>query len=214
MRPGIAVLLSDFIDAWNAGDRPRVADYLARAAPDERAELAARLEDWLVVAPTPDYGDRAREGIRTEPALRLALGEIATEAGLWPELLPRLRERAGLALRDLAARVTASFGLRGEEERAERYLERMEHGDLDAARVSRRLLDALGAVLGVPAETLARAGTLHPAAAAPGQALFRAAPGSAASFKDDLEALSRAAMTPAPAPMDELDRLFVGGPDA
>jgi hypothetical protein len=68
-------------------------------------------------------------------------------------------------------------------------------------------------VLGVPAETLARAGTVHPAAA-PGQALFRAAPGSAASFKDDLEALSRAAMTPAPAPMDELDRLFVGGPDA
>lgn len=214
MRPGIDVLLSDFIDAWNAGDRPRVGDYLARAAPAQRAELAARLEDWLVVAPTPDYGDRAREEIRQEPALRLALAEIATEPGLWPELLPRLRERAGLALGDLAARVTAAFGLGGEEPRAERYLERMERGDLDAARVSRRLLDALGAALGVPAETLARAGTPHPAPAAPGQALFRAAPGTAASFEDDLEALSRAAMAPAPAPLDELDRLFVGGPDA
>jgi hypothetical protein len=31
---------------------------------------------------------------------------------------------------------------------------------------------------------------------------------------DDIEALSRAALTPAPPPMDELDRLFLGGPDA
>jgi len=30
---------------------------------------------------------------------------------------------------------------------------------------------------------------------------------------EDLEALSRAAMAPAPAPMDEVDRLFTGGPE-
>jgi hypothetical protein len=35
-----------------------------------------------------------------------------------------------------------------------------------------------------------------------------------ASFEEDLEALSQAAMAPAPPPMDELDRLFVGGADA
>ena len=32
--------------------------------------------------------------------------------------------------------------------------------------------------------------------------------------RDDIEALSRAALTPAPTPMDELDRLFTGGPEA
>ncbi len=30
----------------------------------------------------------------------------------------------------------------------------------------------------------------------------------------DIELLSRAALSPAPPPMDELDRLFTGGPDA
>jgi hypothetical protein len=31
---------------------------------------------------------------------------------------------------------------------------------------------------------------------------------------DDIEVLSLAAMTPAPEPLDDLDRLFLGGPDA
>lgn len=44
-------ILSDFIDDWNAGRRPRVPEYLDRAAPSERDELAARLAEWLAVAP-------------------------------------------------------------------------------------------------------------------------------------------------------------------
>ena len=34
------------------------------------------------------------------------------------------------------------------------------------------------------------------------------------AIPDDIEVLSRAAMAPAPPPMDELDRLFTGGPEA
>ena len=205
-------LLSEFIDAWNAGARPQVEDYLQRAVPGERDELAERLEDWLLVAPSPAYDAQALASIRAEPGYAGALAEIEA-VGLWPEVLPRLRERAGLKLRELAGRITAAFGLPGEEARAEGYLERMEAGDLDASRVSRRLLDALGTALGVSAADLLRAGGVRPAAA-PGQALFRAERYAAASFEADLEALSRAALTPAPEPMDELDRLFVGGPDA
>ena len=89
----------------------------------------------------------------------------------------------------------------------------MERGELDSTRVSRRLLDLVGGALGVSGADLVRAGGLRPAAA-PGQAMFRAAPDAAASFEADLEALSQAAMAPAPPPMDELDRLFLGGPDA
>ena len=207
------MLLSEFIDAWNAGTRPRVDDYLQRAAPGERDELADRLEDWLLVAPSPAYDMPALAAIRAEPAYLDALAEIEA-GGLWPEVLPRLRERAGLKLRELASRITAAFGLAGEEARAENYLERMEAGDLDASRVSRRLLDTLGTALGVSAADLLRAGGVRPAAATPGQALFRAERHAAASFEADLEALSRAALTSAPEPMDELDRLFVGGPDA
>jgi len=200
MSQAVDMLLSEFIDAWNAGRRPRIDDYLRRAAPVERDELADRLEDWLLVAPAPAYSDQSLADIRAE---------LAAMPELWPEVLPRLRERAGLRMRDLAGRVTAAFGLQGEEERAERYLERMERGDLDASRVSRRLLDVLGRALGAE---LIRSGGVRPAAS--GHAMYRAEREAGASFDDELEALSQAAMAPAPPPMDELDRLFVGGLDA
>ena len=62
-------VLSEFIDAWNAGRRPRVRDYLARL-PDgpAREELADAITDWLSVAPAPAYSDRARREIRAEVA--------------------------------------------------------------------------------------------------------------------------------------------------
>ena len=154
-------LLSEFIDAWNRAERPRVDDYLARAAPGERDELAERLDDWLLLAPTPEYGADALEAIRADPAFAGALAEIEAHPGAWPELLPRLRERAGVRVRDLAGRVTAAFGLSGQEERAEQYLERMERGELDPTRVSRRLLDFVGGALGVSGADLARAGGLR-----------------------------------------------------
>jgi transcriptional regulator with XRE-family HTH domain len=209
MSEEVDMVLSQFIDAWNAGERPSVDAYLERVAPSDRDELVDRLEDWLLIAPSPAYGEQALEAIRAEPALAGALRVIAADPELWPEVLPRLRERAGLRVRDLAARVTAAFGLSGQEGRAEEYLERMERGDLDATRVSRRLLEALGNALGAE---LIRSGGLRPAA--PGRALYRAESDAGASFEQDLEALSQAAMAPAPPPMDELDRLFVGGPDA
>jgi transcriptional regulator with XRE-family HTH domain len=200
-------VLSDFMDAWGAGRRPRVDDYLAAVEPGERDELAERLQEWLALAPSPRHDEETLAAIRAEPALARALAEIEADPG-W---LPSLRERAGLGLRELAARVTAAFGLRGEEARAEALLGRLERGELDPARASRRLLDVLGAALGVPAASLARARGARPAAAA---ALFRADDAAAERFAEELDALSRAATAPAPEPMDALERLFCGGPDA
>ena len=141
------------------------------------------------------------------------LAATASASGLWPELLPRLRARAGLALRELAERVAAAVGLPGEEARTAVYLERMERGELDAARVSRRLLDALGGALGVSGSALAEAGDAAPRRprgrhAVPGESR------AADALAEEFEALAGAALRPAPPPMDELDRLFLGGPDA
>ena len=206
-------LLSDFIDAWNAGERPRVGDYLARAEPAERDELASRLEEWLLVAPTPDYSEQTLAEIRAEPAFAGALAEIDAQPGPWPEALPRLRERVGLSVRDLASRVTGAFGLRGQEQRAEAYLEQMERGQLDASSVSRRLLGVVADALGASAEALSRSGgMMRPAA--PGAFLYRAESEPSASVEEDLDVLARAALSSPPPPMDELDRLFLGGPDA
>jgi hypothetical protein len=46
-----------------------------------------------------------------------------------------------------------------------------------------------------------------------GSALMRADEQPEQEFLKDIELLSRAAMRPAPAPMDEVDRLFLGGPE-
>jgi transcriptional regulator with XRE-family HTH domain len=211
-------ILSEFIDAWNAGRRPRVRAYLQRVPEGaERDALAEQVTTWLEVAPAPRYDDAARAAIRDEPVVRAVLAGVGGDAGVWPSVVPRLRERAGLSVRELAAALVARLGLASDDEpRAVAYLTQLEQGELDAARVSRRLLDALGGLLGTGAATLvdaARFGEpLRPAAA--GGALLRAPEGVEAGVVDDIEALSRAALTPAPRAMDELDRLFLGGPDA
>jgi transcriptional regulator with XRE-family HTH domain len=189
-------VLSDYIDAWNAGRRPEVDAYLERVPEREREQLAARLDAWLTVAPTPAYPEPARRAIRADPRLRAALAAAHAPAGP----LLALRRRAGLRLEELAARVVAAFGLAGEESRAAAYLERLEHGELDESRLSRRLLDVLSAALGAQ---------LRPAPPAPAM-LFR---GEGEALAAELEALSRAALEPAPPPMDALDRLFLGGPE-
>jgi hypothetical protein len=157
----------------------------------------------------------AAEAVAADPVLRSALAATGRDAGAWPELLPRLRARAGLSVRAVAEHITRVFDLGGQEERAAARLEEMERGELDAARVSRRLLDALGTALGVPGDALAEAGTLRfRPAAAPG-ALFRAEDGAPLpALMEDLAVLARAAARPAPEPMDDLDRLFLGGPTA
>jgi hypothetical protein len=110
--------------------------------------------------------------------------------------------------------------------RAASYLARVERDELDSARLSRRLLDALAAILGADRDLLAPLGLPVPTAAAPAQAFFRSAATPGEWVEDDIDALSRAALAPAPAsptpsaagapspPADELDRLFLGGPDA
>lgn len=210
-------ILGDFIDAWNAGRRPRVRDYLARApAGTARDELAGRITTWLELAPTPDYDDATRAEIRAEPIVQRVLAAAGEEAGMWPDVIPRLRERAGLSLRELAQRIVERFQLGGgSADRTTDYLGRLERGELEPARVSRRLLDALGEALGASGRTLSEAarlgGSFRPAAA--GGTLFRSDAGADEQVARDIEALSRAAMRPAPAPLDELDRLFTGGPE-
>ena len=155
-----AQVLSEFVDAWNAGRRPRVKEYLARVSDEERGELADRITTWLEVAPPPSYDEGARAAVRAEPVVRQVLSTVGDDASAWPAVLPRLRERAGLGVGELAGRLVAVLGLgrAGEAARAAAYLERMERGELGPDRVSRRLLDALGALLGVSGRSLADLG--------------------------------------------------------
>ena len=206
----IEQLVGEFIDAWNAGRRPDVVTFLERAAPEDRDALASQLGTWLDLAPTPAFDAAARQSIASEPPLRAALDAAAALRAPLAERLPTLRDRAGLAVRDVAARLTQLFEL-DDEQRTVAYLEQIERDELDERRLSRRLLGALAAILGADADQLAPG----PTALAGGQAFFRADEDADVWIADDIDVLSRAALSPAPTtPMDDLDRLFLGGPDA
>ena len=118
---------------------------------------------------------------------------------------------------DVAARGELVGALGLPRERAEKtasYLDRLEHGELEPARISRRVFDALARVLGVPRGELEGAGDLSgwgpPAALASGP-LFRAEEDAAEAVAPHLELLADALAAPGGAARDEVDDLFLGG---
>ena len=130
-----------------------------------------------------------------------------------PERVATLRARAGLAIADVARGVAAAFGLAGQEARTAEYLEQLEDDELDSSRLSRRLCDALATIFGADPDLLAPSPAWSMGAAGSSQALFRAVEPPGTEVAEAFEMLSEAAMVPAPEPMDELDRLFLGGPN-
>jgi hypothetical protein len=207
-------ILSEFIDAWNAGLRPEVDAFLERAPDADRADLAQSISSFLAWAPTPDYTEASLEAIAAEPMVRESLAAARGPSGLWPALLPRLRERAALTTTELATAVVKALGLPAARERkTAEYLDRMERGDLEPTGVSRRLLSALAGVLGVGVGELEGAGDLGAWRAPPAPAMFRAEHRAAEEIRDDLEILADAlAASPSDDDgWDEVDRLFRGG---
>jgi Helix-turn-helix domain len=203
-------VLSDFIDAWNAGRRPDVDEHLARVDAAQRDELAGDIAAFVAFAPTPDYDDAALAAIRAEPAVAAAAAAARSAGGLWPALLPRLRERAALSTAQLAAAVVAALGLPADREPKTRgYLERLEAGALEPRGLSGRVLDALARLLGVPRDDLEAAGAFGAPAAAP--ALFRAEGPAAEALRDELDVIADALAAPAGGDWDEVDELFRGG---
>ena len=202
-------VLSEFIDDWNAGRRPQVDAYLERVADRERAELADRLMTWLEVAPTPSFDDDTRDAIRSEPVARAAVDAMASEAGLWPELLPRLRERASLSVRELAGKLVAAIGLGpGSEDKTSDYLEQLEKGSLDPARISRTVIEKLAGILRVDSSLLDQAGgpAFRPAP------MFRASKPASAGTMRNMEVFADMLTAEAPEEdWDEVDQLFQGG---
>src|SRR3954453_12301764 len=148
-------VLSDFIDAWNASERPDVDEYIARVPAVEQAELAEDLLEFMAFAPTPAYSDEALAAIRAEPVVAETLNARAGRAGILPALLARLRERFGMRPLDVAGRLVSELGLPADRtSKTAAYLERLEGGELEPARISRKVFEGLGRVFRVPSDEL------------------------------------------------------------
>jgi transcriptional regulator with XRE-family HTH domain len=204
-------VLSEFIDAWNAGRRPDVDEYMARVPAEEQVALGEELATFLTLAPTPAYSDDALAAIRAE------IGEVTEERGLLGALLRRLRERFGLSTSQVAGELAGELELAQQQvPKTAGYLEQLENGSLEPARVSRRVFEALGRLFGVPGTELEAAADrsgwmpiVAPAAAA--APVFRADEDAADRATRHLGVLADTLAAPGAAQRDEVDDLFMGG---
>src|SRR3954453_22616620 len=106
-------VLSEFIDAWNAGQRPNVDEYIARVPAEEQGTLGEELLNLVSFAPTPEYSDVALTAVRAE--LAETLGGAAEPAGVLAALLTRLRKRFGMSTAEVADKLAGDLGLQSQQ---------------------------------------------------------------------------------------------------
>jgi transcriptional regulator with XRE-family HTH domain len=200
----VAHTLGEFIAAWNAGQRPRLADYLARVPPAERDDLADQIQTFMLYAPEPEYSEDAWAEMTSDPAVSAAAHASFAEPEPWPSLLPRLRERAGVSWAQVAERL----GFRDREKAAQRLAE-MEAGRLPSTAPTWSLLRRLGEVLGVSAETLDWRGG-GPVAPAPMAAGALRAADADAEAREQMDDVAELLLSEDEEP-DEVDAEFLGG---
>ena len=208
-------LIEEFAAEWEAGRRTDVGSFLERVDPGQRQELAAALDRYLMSAPTRRWDPEAFEGSLAQRASDQVYESVAGVSGAWPELLPRLRNQARIKRRELVERLTDALGFTGAQQVAKigDYYNRMEHGRLEAAGVSRRVIDALAGLLDADADAIAAAGARRAEPAAPGDVAFARKAFPDAEFADArlLERLDMDAPAPAEPAHDEIDALFLDG---
>ncbi len=204
-------ILSDFIDAWIAGERPDLDDHLERVPEAEREELAGLIRAFMVDAPVPAYSTETLREIQSEPAVQRTIELIEARSGLWAELLPRLRTRVRLTREEVVSRLANALGQGPKEARVHAYYHRMESGTIEPAGVSRRVLDALAGIFGVTTGDLEAAGDFGSAPEPDAGAVFARPLEPGVTYDVRSERLEHRSLDKTPAEWDEVDRLFLGG---
>ena len=159
----VRALLDEFAAAFEEGGSPSPdpGEWLERVAGGERQELASLIDQYLMTAPRRAWDAEAFESSLAKVAVERVLESRDGLSGTWPELLPRLRNRARLKRGDLVRGLATALGVGAGAPQLERvglYYHRMEHGSLRADGVSPAVLDALAGLVSTTGDVLRRAG--------------------------------------------------------
>ena len=218
----VDTLFNDYVAEHRAGGEANPREFLERLEGTDREELAALIDAYLARAPGQGWDPAAFEGSAAATLTDGMTRALSGTSGLWPVLLPRLRERARIRRSEVAMRLAEALGVAAEEQRVAGYYHEMEQGQLDSRGVTTRVLEALAAIVGSTAKALRDAGApFGEAGPVPEGTVFTRRVSSDARAYD---AGARAAEMAPPAPEppaqpaakggggpDEVDRLFTGG---
>jgi hypothetical protein len=199
-------LLAEYKQVHRSGGDADPSPFLARTSGVEREQLAALIDSYLERAPRRGFDAAA---FRESPAAAVAdsaYRSLAGSAGLWPVLLPRLRNQARIRRADLVAELASRLGAQSKQEKVASYYHEMEQGRLPASGVSDTVLDALGKIVGYGKDALRNAGQMPAPGGPPPEA------GAVYARTTRVPAEAEAPAAPAePEDWDEVDRLFRAG---
>lgn len=181
-------LFSDYVAEHRGGGEANPRNYLEKVEGVDRDELATLIDGYLVRSPGRAWDPAAYEGSDAQAWVRGVERSMGGEAGLWPVLLPRLRERAKIRRAELVQRLATALGVGAQTPMVADYYHRMEQGQLDSAGVSTRVLEALAAIVGSTAEALRSAGEQFGKGQAPSEGtVFARTAGPQPGFYEKLE---------------------------
>src|SRR4051812_31720137 len=140
-------LLREYIEEHRAGGEADPLAYVERLEGTDRAELEALIDAYLARAPGRDWDPEAYRGSPAEQVVAALTESLGGVSGSWPVLLPELRNKARIRRDELVGRLADALGVGGREEKVAYYYNQMEHGLLQPAGVSDRVLDALAAIV-------------------------------------------------------------------
>jgi hypothetical protein len=155
---GIERLFAEYVAEHQTGGEADPRVYLTKASPGERTELAALIDAYLARAPRRTFDQSDFAGSSAERTVDELERVLNGQAGLWPALLPRLRDRAGLRRAELVEQLSDALGVGSHADKVAGYYHEMEQGLLPPEGVSDRVLDALGQIVGESADALREAG--------------------------------------------------------
>jgi hypothetical protein len=151
-------LFTEFVERHLAGEAPDPWACIDQLSGDEREDLEELIDAYFVGAPPQAWDPEAFKGSDAERITDALDRSFRGQSGLWPAILPRLRDRVQMTRGALVEQLADRLGVGDRREKVALYYHEMEQGLLPSKGVSDRVLAALGAIVDTSVDALRRAG--------------------------------------------------------
>lgn len=158
MSASVERVFLEALDDLQSGRAQDVDHYLERVPMTEREQLADLLAMYFASRRGPRHAEVSRTAYTRVLATLDRMTDTAGRAGTLPGLLAELRRTRGLRRSDVTRAICDLLGLSDQAiVQLEREYHRLETGQLDGRRLSRRILEALAEIFRIPVDDLAEA---------------------------------------------------------